>query len=253
MKSVIASLHKSEIQEDPFPHIVRRNALPSGLFRDLVAEFPDIGHFPGWTDQSNTRLTLDVSAARGSNRVTPLWREFLDVHAGRDHFLSMIDLFAEQIASRYPGTERFIANAKSLNVAVKGGGGEGDAQVLVSSSVDANTPVTREATRVRGPHVDNPTKLLVGLLYLRDEEDSEGGDLMLYRLKRGRKLVDSVLPGCHFRDEAVEFVKTVPYEPNTLFVWMNSPEAIHGVSPRRPTRYPRKLANFFCALRKPVF
>jgi hypothetical protein len=101
--------------------------------------------------------------------------------------------------------------------------------------------------------VDNPTKLIVALLYLRDEEESEGGDLLLYRLKDGCTLKNSVLPGCHFRDDSVEYVKTVKYEANTLFVWLNSPTSIHGVSPRQPTARPRKLCNFFCALKRPTF
>ena len=253
MKSVISSLDKSEIQEDPFPHIVRRNALDPGLFKDLLAEFPKLQHFPNNTDGSNVRLTLPNHEARDSRHVTPLWRDFLSAHTNTEHFLMLMELFGEHVKSMYPQAEKFVSNADKLKVVVKGLDDDAGAHVLLSSSIDANTPVTGAATSVRGPHVDNPTKMLVALLYLRDEDDSEGGDLQLFRLKRGRTLRESVLPGCHFRDDSVEYVKTVPYEPNTLFVWLNSPRSIHGVSPRLPTGRPRQFCNFFCGVPNPLF
>ncbi|MDA1311505.1 MAG: 2OG-Fe(II) oxygenase [Proteobacteria bacterium] len=253
MKSVIASLDKSEIQDDPFPHIVKRNALDPGLFKDLLAEFPKLQHFPGSTDGSNVRLTLPIGDAQNSRYVTPLWRDFLSAHADTEHFFALIELFGEHVKSMYPKAEKFLSNADKLNVAVKGLDGGAGAHVLLSSSIDANTPVTGAATSVRGPHVDNPTKLLVALLYLRDEDESEGGDLLLFRLKQGRALRESVLPGCHFRDDSVEYVKTVRYEPNTLFVWLNSPQSIHGVSPRIPTAQPRQFCNFYCSVPNPLF
>lgn len=253
MQSIIASLDESEIQDDPFPHIVRRNALDPVLFRDLVAEFPKLHQFPDNTEGSNKRLTFKISDARHSEFVTPLWRDFLDTHVSREHFLSMAGLFGGRISKMFANGNKFIANAPAMRTATKGCGNDAGAQVLLAASIDANTPVTSEASSVRGPHVDHPTKLIVALLYLRDEDDSEGGDLLLYRLKQGRNLKDSVLPGCHFRDDSVEYVKTVRYEPNTLFVWLNSPTSIHGVSPRHSTERPRKFCNFYCGLARPAF
>ena len=232
MRSSIENLNRAEIRTDPFPHIVKRNALDPALFQELVSEFPNLDQFPGNTDGSNIRLTLPICDAANSEHVTPLWHDFLKAHADRDHLLGWVDLFSDQIKSHYPAAAKFVDNAEKLSVGVKGQDATDKTHVTLSSSIDANTPVTDGPTSVRGPHVDNPTKLLVALLYLRDESESEGGDLQLYRLKPGRSLEESVLPGCHFRDEAVEHVSTVRYEPNTLFVWMNSAQSIHGVSPR---------------------
>ena len=44
--------------------------------------------------------------------------------------------------------------------------------------------------------------------------------------------------------EAVEAFKTVRYAPNTLVMWLNTPRALHGVTPRAVTEAPRRYVNF---------
>jgi hypothetical protein len=42
----------------------------------------------------------------------------------------------------------------------------------------------------------------------------------------------------------VERIATVPYRANTLVMWINSPAALHGVTPRSATEIPRRYMNF---------
>jgi hypothetical protein len=112
-----------------------------------------------------------------------------------------------------------------------------------------NSPVLRESS-VRTAHIDNPKKIYNALLYCRDEnDDSEGGDLALYRFK-GK-------PG--FRDlrtalaNRIEEVARIPYKANTLVLFANSVNSVHGVTPRKPTRHIRRYINFQVELDQPIF
>jgi len=248
MKSLLAELSKADIIDDPFPHIVARNVLDQDLLDSLLEEFPPLEAFPNNSDASNIRLNLGNAAAMTSEAVSPKWQEFLARNADREHLLHFIRVFGDHMKTAVPGASRFLEMAEKLRVGVKHVDGFDTAQVLLSSAIDANTPTSSVPSSVRGPHVDSGAKLWVGLFYLRDELTSEGGDLELYQLKPGHQLAGNVVNGSEIRPECLDLVKTVTYEANTLFIGINSPASIHGVSPRQPTPHPRKFFSFYCDL-----
>ena len=94
------------------------------------------------------------------------------------------------------------------------------------------------------------------MYFRRPEDDSTGGDLQFYRYKNPRHRFDPRAPvdpafvesaGIpslkQVDDRLVEAVEAVPYEPNTLVMWVNTPHSIHGVSPRSITEFPRRYVN----------
>jgi hypothetical protein len=70
-----------------------------------------------------------------------------------------------------------------------------------------------------------------------------GGELELYRHNPAAAQFDK-------RHQLIrgdfEVARTVPYRPNMLVMWVNSPRALHGVSPRHPTSVPRRYVNIIC-------
>jgi hypothetical protein len=102
-----------------------------------------------------------------------------------------------------------------------------------------NTPVTKRSS-VKTPHVDKYDKIFSALFYMRAHDDrTTGGDLDLYRWRRApRFLKHRVLP------DDVEHMKTIAYAPNTYVAFVNSPQSVHGVSPRDVTTVPRRYINF---------
>jgi hypothetical protein len=46
-----------------------------------------------------------------------------------------------------------------------------------------------------------------------------------------------------FKRDNLAVVNTVPYTKNTLVMFINTNYSIHGVSPRSPSPYPRRLVN----------
>jgi len=107
---------------------------------------------------------------------------------------------------------------------------------------------------VRGPHLDKPYKLFAAILYMRAPEDeSAGGNLRLYRLKDRRARFDRRQ---HIDERFVEPFDEIPYQANAVVLWLNTPAALHGVTPRSPTAVPRRYINFVAecyALRTDTF
>ncbi len=118
--------------------------------------------------------------------------------------------------------------------------------VLVEAMISGNTPVTA-ASSVRTTHVDAGDKLFSGLFYMRRPDDpSTGGDLTISRFidrYRGKDERLSLFKGPYVSDDQVEVVRTVPYAANTLVLFINSLDSLHGVTVRSETRYPRLFVN----------
>ncbi|MEY4482558.1 MAG: hypothetical protein RL693_10, partial [Verrucomicrobiota bacterium] len=106
--------------------------------------------------------------------------------------------------------------------------------------------VNLEPMSYRTAHLDANNKLFTGLFYMRVEgDDSEGGDLVLYKAKKNPLTFDTptTIP-----EEDLEAVKTIRYRANTVLFFMNSPVSFHGVSVRGGTTIPRRLVNLIAGL-----
>jgi len=253
MKSLLADLGKDDVIEEPFPHIVAKDVLAADDLRRLIDEFPPLDAFPDYTTNDNVRLTFPVASARLSDDVSPFWKAFLASNATGEQIRDFFRIFGEHFINHHPRAEGFAKRAGELKVGLQHHDTFDDNALLVSSAIDVNTPIKNSVSSVRGPHVDSAHKPWFALFYLRDEEESEGGDLELYRLRQGQTLVGNIFNGSHVKQAAVEHVKTIKYEANTLFIGINGPHAIHGVSPRQPTPHARKFVTFNCEIPRRLF
>jgi 2OG-Fe(II) oxygenase superfamily len=103
-----------------------------------------------------------------------------------------------------------------------------------------NSPVITEKS-VRTAHIDKPMKIYNALLYCRaDDDDSAGGELILYKFHKTPGFYGNrtALPG------RITEVVSVPYSRNTLVLFLNSANSVHGVRPRKPTPHIRRYINF---------
>ena len=124
------------------------------------------------------------------------------------------------------------------------------ADVLLDAQICANSAVVRQASSVRGAHLDTSDKLFVGLYYLRHPDDaSTGGELQLYG-PRARRLP---WVGAFDSKDRFGLSETVPYEHNVLVLFLNSIHSVHLVTPRSPTPYPRLLVNLIGAVKDPIW
>lgn len=86
-----------------------------------------------------------------------------------------------------------------------------------------NTPNQRPNV-IRGLHLDNGTKVMVGLWYFKDPEDDAGGDLYLVNPLTKQSVIFS-------------------YDENVIIMFPNVTTAWHAVTSRKPTNVPRRFIN----------
>lgn len=252
MESILSKIKPSDVRADPFPHIIARDVLEPGLCDRLLAEMPAVQTITqGRPYVSNQRFSYSASDAVGENKVSPLWREFVQAHVGQEFLNQFINLFGGYILKTFPSFEGTTGGLNRLRAGVRKVDDFGKADVVLDCQICVNTPVSGKPTSVKIAHLDSPDELFAGLLYLRSPgDDSRGGDLELYRYKtknpkfHGPRLVDK---------RYVEKVAAVPYERNVLVLFLNSFEALHGVTRRTVTGHPRYLVNFLGEVKKPLF
>jgi hypothetical protein len=231
----------------PFPHLVLRNALPWELYRELEATRPAPGFFENGRDPgSNLRMDRHAHECLGNSDVPPPWQEFIAYHTSEKFWHEVVDIFGDIVRLLYPHLE-FIKPLENYDCGLRFKDKRAD--IFMECQPGINTPPLAES-RVRGPHVDNPVELVAGLLYMRPEQDVwRGGGLNIHRLKKPYVCHDKA----EIDDKYVETVATVPYEPNTLVMFVNTPLSIHSVTPRPSNPLHRLLVNFALELPKPLF
>ncbi|MEX0910011.1 MAG: 2OG-Fe(II) oxygenase [Candidatus Paceibacterota bacterium] len=248
--SVLSRADLSMVKTEPFPHIVIENAIDENLADTLLYEYPPLDVITEGKDKkSNRRFSLGARKVEESNKISPLWKDFIARHVSEDFFHEFCTSFEKEVQEKYPD----ILREKPLSEFVPGVRNSdtfSDKDVLLDAQICVNTPVLKEKSVVRGPHIDIHDKLYAGLFYLRHPEDSsEGGDLLIYKWKEDPLFFDEQ----YTYEELVEPVATIPYKHNTLILFLNSLNSLHGVTARYPTRYPRLFMNLVGEVPQPLF
>ncbi len=246
--SILESVRPADIRDYGFPAIAIPNALPHDYYEALERTFPSVEKVTGGAPlESNVKHRWGVRESLADPGLAEIWKEFLRYHASQDFFREFCALFGDAVARTHPGLERnFGKPLEAFSVGLRHSAKADDDRnasedVMVDLQFSWNTPV-REESRVRGPHLDSPVKLFAGLLYFRHEaDDSTGGDLEFYRLRRGTYPRPKA---ARIDLDEVEPIERVPYAGNTLVLFVNSPRAIHGPTERSVTETPRRYMNF---------
>ena len=228
-QSVFAKARPEHVRVEPFPHIVIEEALARDHCEALLRSRP---HYPGDASASNRRLAVPAWMLMSLELYDPLWRDFARLHCDRAICCRVADLFADH----WPAHLRDLP-CEATRFGVLGRDTFESAEVLTDARLEVTSPVHGCASSHRRGHVDAPNRLFSALFYLRDpKDDSEGGGLELFRYRQGPpdKLDVFELPSA-----CIEPVVTVPYRSNTLVVFPNSPQAVHGSQLRQVTPHER--------------
>ena len=80
-------------------------------------------------------------------------------------------------------------------------------------------------------------------------QDEDGGDLEIYKWNDKPRKFHGKL---EVDEDCVEWVKTIPYKPNTYVMFLNTENSLHGVTPRQSDKY-RRLVNVIGDSDRPLF
>lgn len=241
---MLEGVSKDEVLTQPYAHHARRNAVPAEIYQQMEAEFPSLETIlNGRTEAgSNVAVRLTVKQVLNDRRFSPLWREFFEYHTSGTYWRDVTRLFGDHLRREFPGLEERVGRPiEDWRVVPRGFAG--DADIRLDCQFVMNTPVT-EVTSVKTPHVDLCDKIFSALFYFRDPQDqASGGDFDIYRWRREPRFIKH-----RSMDRDVELVKTLTYAANSYACFVNSPLAVHGVSPRGITELPRRYINFIAEL-----
>ena len=230
--SVLGKAKKEDVKTDPFPYLVIENALDDSYYAELEAAYPSDRIIAGTTRmENNTRYQL---SAKNSNILPEIWQGFVEYHTSQSFYDEFISLFGDYLPNRLSWASR--SNVYTRKVGLP----KIPSDLSTDCQIGINSPVSQAST-VKGPHVDNRVELYAGLFYMRtDEDDSRGGSLEIFRPK------DPNMKIVHKKEmdlSLLEKTDEVPYQKNTLAMFLCSKHSIHGVSPRSITTHSRRLVN----------
>jgi hypothetical protein len=251
MNHLLSRATKRDVRLDPFPHIVIQNAVDPALCDQLLKEYPPLEVITkGASYVSNQRFSYPANDVINGGPVSNTWKEFVELHVSKEFWNKIVDLLGDEILKIAPQLAATTDALKDYSLGIRNQETYTQRKLLLDAQISVNTPVTEKVSSVKIAHLDNGHELFAGLWYLRPENDtSSGADLELYRYKgpkvfHGPRLID---------DRYVERVSTVKYEHNTFILFLNSINALHGVTPRSITSQPRYLFNVLGEVEHPLF
>ena len=223
---------KPRVKTEPYPHFIIQDALPDEIYQELyrtrLSPEEIIGH-----RETTENQRVDIHTHKALKLSLPeIWQEFIEYHSSKAFVRELLGLFGiEHI--------KFTCGVR----------GTGLFDISTECQPGINTPLTTTQS-VRGPHLDNPIELYGGMFYMPDPNDlSFGGELEVYRLIESPRFFGKL----EIDSSCCELVDIVPYQANTLVMFMNGPKSVHGVSPRTPTSTYRQLVNLIGEVQKPLF
>jgi hypothetical protein len=239
MRSLLDSVTASDIRLDPFAHIVIPDVMDMADYADLAASFPGFarmawqGHAP-----SNRRFLLNAATILAADDLPDCWKRFAARHTSPAFLQQVASLFAgcwpEALMKTLGGS--FGGHDTALLNPFEASADDGGIRLRLDARLEINTPVLVRPSSARGPHLDTPNRLYSGLFYMRTpEDDSIGGELILYRWRRPPDTRHYQLPA----DDVTE-VARIPYRANQLVLFPQSIDALHGVGLRHPTPHTRR-------------
>lgn len=251
--SVLEQVTRDDLVLEPYPHIVKEDCLPASYYAELLRSYPSDEMITdlykrhaicppalrGEGLRQNTRYDVSASQVMETCEQFPeIWTEFVRYHSSPEFFAQVVRVIGPEIVRTYPFLEERLG--KRVSDLTTGIRFRSKADVSLDCQIGINTPPTTMSA-VRGPHADAPVELFAILLYLKDQADERtGGDLAIYRWRdpNVRRFV-----GAEVEEADVELVKTVTYRPNTMVMFLNSDDALHGVLPRAVSSQTRRLVN----------
>lgn len=197
----------------------------------------------------NKRVDWSVARLLSTDCASKEWVEAaksMTSHGAWQNFY--LPLFGRCILDAYPDIERKVG--KRIGDWIVGRRMmDKKCDVNLDFQIGINTPTVDEESTVSVPHVDNPRELIGGLLYMREDGDEAGGDLRVLQADSPRYVrTTDLAPGVPFRH-----VATVPYGSDNGFIFMQSVNSVHDVTPRKPTDKPRLLVSLCAEMNFPLF
>ena len=247
--SPFRKISRDQVLRDPFPYVCIENFLDDATYRQLAAGAPPLERVTGGAKYPDDfKLYWQWSRILADPDTPVPLRRILESFASLDTFHFLAELFGPEIAHEYPSLD--IAAITNERIGMRGVDTACDA--MLEAQFLMHAPIHGRAGAERTAHAKGPDKLFEGALCMRrDEDDAEGGDFRIYRVRPGHRPLFGARGQIDIR--SIEVVRTIPRRRNTFVLWLNTPRSITDLSPRGPSPVPSVYLNFLIQLPYPLF
>lgn len=240
----IYGLHRfgpHDVVPEPFPHIfVPSDALPASVYQHLFDRYPPLDFFVGdRTLGENHKIHCATERILRGDGLDPCWVELADRVTRSTAFDELMRIFRPHVARSFPA----LAGRYDADDLVVGRRVDAAADMRIEQQVTVHTPVIGAPAAERGPHIKQCTKLFVCMAFLPCEPDlPEGGEFVVCRRRPHSNAPFGKAQALDLAD--VEEVAVLPYAPNSMVIFMNSPHSIVYARPRTAGPQPIRYVHF---------
>ena len=245
LHSILEGVGPEDVQDHGFPVLVRDQALPPAYFEELAESFPSLEAVTeGEALLNNTRYRREALHCLHDESIPELWRNFLAYHTSSAFFTEICQVFGDAMAHTHPDLARNFGKAlDAFTVGLRQPEKDKDRRnyeydIVLDAQFGWNSPV-RETSAARGPHLDSPRKMFTALLYFRQDDDQSTGGA--FEIQRPDYTGFPRPKASRIDPETVKSITSVPYAANTMVMFINSPNAVHSVTPRSVTPSTRRF------------
>lgn len=240
--SVLQNFKPENLYLDPFPYLHIQDALPEDLYNQLANEYPESilqGATFNFKDFRYCQHEFD------NTHITPLWENFVNFHSSKEYKNQVMSALEPGMRKYYPDIlDKYLEVDTSLR---RHGKPKNTASLEVQFVMNSS-----DIQKIRTPHLDQSRELFACLFYMKKPQDkSQGGDLIVYKkkLRENFKFIKGRLAPV----DQIQEVNRVPYKANSLIIFLNTFDSIHGVSPRINAEILRRYVNIDCHIAEKLF
>lgn len=239
--SVLQNFKPENLYLYPFPYIYIENALPQNLYDQLASSYPESilnGATAGFKDFRYYQHDFT------DQHVTSLWKDFVKFHTSKAYKDQVIQSLEPGMRKYYPEiTDKYL----NVDVSYRY---EGKAKNTAALEVQF-VMNSADTEKIRTPHLDQSRELFACLFYMKKPEDqSDGGDLIVYKkIGENFKFIEGRIAPL----DRIKETNRIKYKANSLIIFLNTTDSIHGVSQRINAEVFRRYVNIDCHIAEKLF
>ncbi len=212
-REVCAKIVAAEIWDEPFPYLVVNQFLPGSFYKALLASWPGEAVFAA----RNHQLRLQINLARELQAIDPaaqaLWGEL--VHLSEAINRALYEKFAPYVSRKF--VPLFGRNWRDM------------ARKYRSSFREVQL-AQYDGKAGLHPHVDSVRLIVNSFLYASERDASEPAlGTVLYRSFGFMTTENNVKLSAKLQERVLKRDTVIPYAPNRLLSFVNTPFSFHGV------------------------
>ncbi len=214
-------IESTDFQVTPFPHLVKDDFMEPHDYSALMSELKEIEKAKRrvWSGDSDKVVNPTEWVKDSENAENyPMAKSVMEYFSSKNFYTPLINEWSKYFPSRLKITSDNITN-----------------RVSELSNCGLKFDAAGDFVKIRDPHIDAPTNIMVWLFYCRLPEDSsKGGDLTLFSFKRGFRgfRIDNLVDARHLPARDIKLERTVEFKTNRLVAFMNGRDSIHGITDR---------------------